>query len=53
MKDTFGFPVFPFLVEMITTPLAEREPYTAVALASFKMSIYSMSFTLMSEMEPL
>ena len=37
-------PIFPFLLVIITTPLAAREPYIAVEEASFNTVMLSMSF---------
>ena len=39
----WGTPVLPLFVVINTTPFAPREPYIAVADASFKISIPAMS----------
>src|SRR5690606_4977730 len=46
---TLGFRLLPRLVFIKITPLAPRDPYTAVAFASFNTVIDSMSFALMSD----
>ena len=43
MKLTVNLPALPLLVVTITTPLAPRTPYTAVAEASFKIEKLSIS----------
>src|SRR5690606_37188589 len=48
-----GFPDFPFFVVITMTPLAALAPKTAVELASFRMSIASLSTGLMSDNSPL
>ena len=48
LKLYFNSPVFPFLVVIKTTPLAAREPYIAVAEASFKILIAAISFGLIT-----
>ncbi len=42
VKFTCGLPLWPFLVVMMITPLLAREPYIAVAEASFRMVMLSM-----------
>ena len=48
-KLTWPCPALPDLVEMITTPLAAREPYREAAAASFSTVMDSMSCGLMLE----
>ena len=43
LKFTVNLPALPLLVVTITTPLAPRTPYTAVAEASFKTEKLSIS----------
>ena len=38
------FPLFPFLVVTRITPLEPLDPYIAVAEASFRIDMYSISF---------
>ena len=53
VKFTTAFPSVPCLVVTIITPLAPREPYMAVADASFSTSIDSMSCVLRKEMSSI
>ena len=46
-----GFPVLPFFVVTIITPFAARAPYMAVAAASFRIVILSISFGLIPAMD--
>src|SRR5690606_17738160 len=43
LNSTIGFPILPFFVVIMITPFAPREPYIAVAEASFRISIDSTS----------